>query len=153
MENYDPEMAKRVWQRVQGETAQETVSAVPPSAQALAAAELEQASRFLRLSGQLPGREKALLRRLYEEEKSHAGILRGIQLLTAGKCPAMKMAAAHPMEPEVALRKCYGAALRAEKEYENRAADPEYGPAFAELARQERIHCVLLLEVLGRLKG
>jgi len=149
VEKYDPEMAKRVWQRVQGEAA--PVTAAAPSVQALAAAELEQAGIFLQLSQQLQGREKALLRRLYEEDKSHGAMLQGIQLLTAGKCPPIRTTPARQTSPEVALRKCYGAALRAMKEYENRMADPEYGAAFAELARQERVHCGLILEVLGGL--
>ena len=153
MEKFDPEMAKRVWQRVQGETEPVTDPIPTASVQALAAAELEQAGRFLQLSGQLRTGEKALLRRLYEEEKGHAALLRGIQTMTAGKCPAMRSAPAKQTAPEVTLRKCYGAALRAAKEYENRASDPEYGPAFAALARQERSHCALILEILGSMAG
>ncbi len=149
MEKYDPEMAARVWKRVHGEA--EQAAAPAPSAQALAAAELEQAGIFLQLSRQAQGRENALLRRLYEEEKAHGAMLRGIGVLTTGKCPSMRIAPARQTAPEVALRKCYGATLRAMKEYENRMADPEYGPAFAELAGQERAHCGLILEVLGGL--
>ena len=149
MEKYDPEMAARVWRRVQGETA--SMAAAAPSVQALAAAEMEQAGIFLQLSQRMQGREKALMRRLYEEEKVHGAMLRGIQLLTAGKCPPIRIAPAKQTSPEIALRKCYGAALRAMKEYENCMADPEYGPAFAELAKQERVHCGFILEVLGGL--
>lgn len=151
MEKYDPEMAKRVWQRVKGEVQPPEVPG--PSVQSLAAAELEQAGRLLQLSGQLQGRWSMQLRRLYEAEKKHADILRGIGVLTAGKCPPVRLPQAKQSAPEIVLRKCYGAALRAMKEYENRIADPEYGPAFAELARQEQSHCAALLEILGGLQG
>ena len=30
--------------------------------------------------------------------------------------------------------------------------DPEYGPVFSRLAAQEREHCLVVLEILGRLK-
>ncbi len=151
MEKYDAEMAKRVWQRVQGEA--EPASPLPPTAQALAAAEMEQAMAFLQLSRQLQGREKALVRRLYEEEKAHADTLRGIHFLMTGKRPVLRTAPAEQHTPEIALRKCCGASLRAMKAYEGRSADPEYGPVFASLARQEKDHCALLLELLGGLKG
>ena len=151
MEKYDSEMAARVWQRVQGEA--EQVSPPPVSAQALAAAETEQAAALLQLSRQLQGREKALVRRLYEEEKTHADILRGIHFLMTGRRVPIRTAPAEGHAPEIALRKCYGAALRAMKEYESRSKDAEYGAAFAALARQDRAHCTMLLEILGSLKG
>ena len=151
MEKYDSEMAARVWKRVNGEA--EQAAAPAPSAQALAAAELEQAAMLLGLSGQFQGKNKALLRRLYEEEKAHGAMLRGIQLLTAGKCPAVKPAPARQTTPEIALCKCYAAALRAMKEYESRISDPEYGPVFVQLARQESVHCACILEILGSMAG
>lgn len=151
MEKYDAEMAARVWQRVRGEAAPE--GPLPPSVQALAAAELAQAAALLQLSRQLQGRQKAQARRLYEEEKAHGDILRGIHFLMTGKRPMLRIAPAEGIAPEIALRKCYGASLRAMKAYEGRSAEPEYGPVFASLARQEKEHCALLLELLGGLKG
>ena len=150
MEKYDSEMAARVWQRVRSEP--EAVL-LPPSAQALAAAEAEQASALLQLSRQLQGRQKALVRRLYEEKKAHADTLRGIHFLMTGKRPMLRTAPAESPTPEIALRKCYGASLRAVKDYENRSTEPEYGPVFASLAQQEKAHCTLLLELLGGLRG
>ena len=150
MEKYDPEMAARVWQRVRGEP--EAVL-LPPSSQALAAAEMEQAAALLQLSRQLQGRQKDLVRRLYAEKKAHADTLRGIHFLMTGKRPMIRTAPDESPTPEIALRKCYGASLRAMKDYENRSQEPEYGPVFASLARQEKAHCALLLELLGGLKG
>lgn len=151
MEKYDSEMAARVWQRVQGEA--EAVSPPLPSANALAAAELAQAAALLQLSRQLQGREKAVVRHLYEEEKTHADVLRGIHFLITGRRAPIRTAPAEGVAPEIALRKCYAAALRAMKEYGSRSKDAEYGSAFAALARQERAHCTMLLEILGSLKG
>ena len=52
---------------------------------------------------------------------------------------------------EAVLRKCYTAELQSVVEYEARSSDPEYGHVFARMARQEREHCALVLELIGSL--
>jgi hypothetical protein len=37
-------------------------------------------------------------------------------------------------------------------EFETRSSDAEYGPVFAQMAAVKRIHCMRLLELLGRCK-
>lgn len=147
MENYDAAMAQRVWQRVRGE---ETAH---PGLQALAAAERSEAAVYLILSKVLQNREKLLLRQIFTQEQEHAACLRGIHFLTIDKPLALRTVPPASEPPEITLRKSYGRKLRALQEYESRASDPEYGPAFAHMARQEREHCVLILQILGRLRG
>lgn len=150
MTAYDPEMAARVWQRVQG-----TESTAGPATQglpALIAEEWNDAAAYLYLSRRFQGRDSALLRRLSQEEQSHAACLRGIHALITGARPVSRTAPPPREPPEAVLRRCYSREIRSLTEYEARAADPEYGPVFARLAAQEREHCQSVLELLGRLK-
>ena len=151
MEIYDPELAGRVWQRVRGGEPPEPSS--QPSPQALALAELEQAMALLQLSRQLQGKEKSVVRRLYEEEMTHSHVLRGMHRMITGKNLPIRTAPPEPRSPETVLRKCYGNALRALREYEARSGDGEFGPVFWSLAQKEKTHCALLLELLGELRG
>lgn len=148
MEKFDTETEGRVWQRVRGEQ--------PPkleqSLQALAAAEQSEAAAFLMLSRQLQGKEKAILRRIYEEDHDHADCLKGIHYFTFDNPLAIRHIPPAPESPVVGLRKAYARKLRALKEYESRSDNPEYGPIFASLARQEWEHCRLILELVGTLK-
>ncbi len=143
MGELDESMEKRVWERVRGE-------AQPPSLQVLAAAEKASAAVYLRLARLAQGPEKALLRQLFERERRHGQLLGGIHLLTTDKALSVRTAAPAADSMGVALRKCYAAALKAVAEYERRSQDREYGPAFTHLAAQEREHCAMLLELLGR---
>lgn len=149
MEKYDPEMAARVWQRVRGEA--EPTPGHHASVRALLLAELEQGALLLQLSRQLQGGGKDIARRIYEENQTQGNVLRGICFCMTGQRPLLKTAPISSLNPENALRKCYAFSLRAVREYENRTADPEYGAAFAALAKVERAHCALLLELLGSL--
>ncbi len=142
MGEFDHTTEKRIWERVWGENQ-------PQSLQVLAAAEKANAAVYLRLARMAQGPEKAMLRQLFERERRHGQLLGGIHLLTTDKALSVRTAspAADPMG--VALRKCYATTLKAIAEYERHSQDREYGPAFAQLAAQEREHCVMLLELLG----
>lgn len=147
MEKFDTELEQRVWKRVRGE--EQTPST---GLKALAAAEQSEAAVYLMLSRQLQGREKALLRKMFAEEQTHAAILRGMHDMTAGQRIAARTAPPAPETPEIALRKSYGRKLRALAEYESRLRDPQYGPVFGVLAQQEREHCAMILEIMGSLR-
>ena len=148
MEQFDKDIENRVWQRVNGDN--------PPrleqSLQALAAAELSEAAAHLMLSRQLQGKEKAILRRIYEEDQAHAACLKGIHYFTFDTPLAVRHIPPAPESPAVALRKAYARKLRALRQYESRSDDPEYGAVYAALARQEQEHCRLILEMVGNLK-
>lgn len=142
MGTYDDSMEKRVWDRVRGE-------APTRSLQALATAERANAAVYLRLMRLAQGPQKLLLRQLFERERRHGQLLSGIHLLTADKALSVRTAPPAADSVAVALRKCYAATLKAVAEYDSRSQDPEYGPAFTQMAAQEREHCTMLLELLG----
>lgn len=146
MEQFDLET--EVWQRVQGEK--------PPrleqSLQALATAELSEAAAHLMLSKQLQGKEKLVLREIYEDDQSHAACLKGIHYFTFDTPLSVRPIPPAPESPVVALRKAYARKLRASQEYARRADHPEYGAVYKVLAQQEQQHCRLILEIVGNLK-
>lgn len=145
MDDYDLSMAERVWQRVRGGSAPESQTGL----QALAAAEQNAAAVYLFLSKGMQGRKKELLRQLYHRERNHCRYLNGISLLRDGKALSVRTAPPDGQRTEGLLRRCYARTLQAVSEYEARQEDPEYGPVFRELARQEREHCMMILEILG----
>ena len=149
MENFDAAKATRVWQRVQGNpTSPETTTGLP----ALIAEELQDAAVYLQLSRRMGSKEAQLLRRLYEEDLSHAACLKGIYNLITGEKSAVRTPPVCQESPELSLRRCYGREMRCLAQYETRSTDPEYGPVFSRMAAQEKEHCSMVLELLGRLQ-
>ena len=149
MEKYDPEAAARVWQRVQGSAPQnEELHNLP----AMIAGEWWDASTYLRLARQFTGKEAATLRKMFEEEQSHAACLKGIYTLLTGErlVTHTPMASQEPLA--ATLRRCYGREMQCLAQYERWSDHREYGPVFARLAQQERAHCAAILELLGNLK-
>ena len=147
MNTIDPTKEAQVWQRVQGQQLDPR-----EGLQELIAREWEVSGTCLQLSRRLSGRESLLLRQLHEKEQGHTACLKGIYTLITGQRPHARgtmIAAGHP---ETELRRCYGKQMQNLAEYERRSSHPEYGHIFAGLARQEREHCHLLLEILGSLK-
>lgn len=149
MEKYDPEAAARVWQRVQGKTSQnEDLESLP----AMIAGEWWDAATYLRLSRQFNGKEAAILRKMFEEEQSHAACLKGIYTLLTGQRLVTQSPPPHQEPVSATLRRCYGREMQSLAQYEKWADHREYGPVFLRLAQQERAHCAALLEILGNLK-
>lgn len=149
MEKYDPEAAARVWQRVQGKTPQnEELMRLP----ALIAGEWWDAATYLRLSRKFTGKEAGTLRKMFEEEQSHAACLKGIYTLLTGE----RLVTHTPITGEeplsATLRRCYGREMQSLAQYERWSEHREYGPVFQRLAQQERAHCAAILEILGNLK-
>jgi len=148
MSTYDPEKAARVWQRVRAETAQ------PPDLQELLtmiAQELQSATVFLHLSRRMAGSPGAMLRHIAQQERSHAACLKGIYTMLSGSHPAVRPTPVTREESiDTVLRRCYGEQMRSIKTYEAKSTDPQFGQTFARLAGQEKEHCRLILELLGR---
>ena len=147
MEKQNLELEQRVWKRIRGE---EPPS--PVSIQSLMAAEQDEAAIHLMLSRQMQGREKALLRKMFEEDRCHAAMLRGMNELMTGKRLATRTAPPQPQTPQIALRKSYARKLQALSEYESRCTDGEYGAVFFKMVQQEKEHCALILEILGSMQ-
>lgn len=149
MEKYDAEAAARVWQRVQGKPAQkEELDSLP----AMIAGEWWDATTYLRLSRQFSGKEAGTLRKMFEEEQSHAACLKGIYTLLTGQQLVIQTPAPRQELLSATLRRCYGREMQCLAQYEKWSDHREYGPVFARLAQQERAHCAALLELLGNLK-
>ena len=149
MEKYDAEAAVRVWQRVQGKTTpNEDLSSLP----ALIAGEWWDAATYLRLSRQFTGKEAAILRKMFEEEQSHAACLKGIYTLLTGQQLETQTPTVSQEPLSATLRRCYGREMQCLAQYERWTEHREYGPVFFRLAQQERAHCAALLELLGNLK-
>lgn len=147
MDTIDQAKAARVWDRVRGDA-----PAAPEQGLAeLIAQEWTDAAVYLQLSRRFQGKDSALLRRMYEEEQAHTACLKGIYTLITGRRPAVKAVPPPQGDPEQILRRCYGREMQSLARYEARAADPEYGQVFARMAQQERAHCHMVLELLGRL--
>ena len=148
MENYDAAKATRVWQRVQASQNQ-------PDAQgltALIAEELEDAATYAQLAKRTGGKDGQILRQIAQTEHSHAACLKGIYTLMTGEPVNPRIPPLRQEPAERTLRRCYGREMRCLAQYEARASDPEYGPVFARLAAKEREHCMMVLELLGRMK-
>lgn len=146
MEGFDQRRAAQIWQRVQGESTQ---SRPEEGLLELIVRETEDAAIYLSMSRNVQGRAGALLRKLYEQEQTHAACLKGIYTLTTGKRANVAAPKLTPDSPENILRRCYGREMRCLARYEQRSTDPEYGQVFLRLAEQEREHCRIILELLG----
>lgn len=147
MEKIDPAKAARVWERVQEKPDQRREQGL----QELIFEEWTDAATYLQLSRKFQGKKAALLRKLYQDELSHAACLKGIYTLITGSRPVVKTLPPPQGDPGQILRRCYGREMRGLARYENRVDDPEYGQVFARLAQQEREHCHLILALLGDL--
>lgn len=144
MEKIDKALQQRVWERVKGEQSSEDAQLLD-----LIAQEWTDAATYLTLSRKVTGKASILLRRLYEEEQTHAACLKGIYTLVTGQKPSL------PPPPQVSepitatLRRCYGREMQCLARYESRSAHPEYGAVFSKLAQQEQVHCKTVLELIG----
>ena len=150
MKGYDAEKAARVWERVHATAGveQDPARELP----ALIAGEWTDGATYLHLSRRFQGREAQLLRKMYQEEQSHAACLKGIYNLITGEHVTVKAPPAPVENTETALRRCYGSEMRCLAAYEQWSNNREYGPVFARLVQQEREHCRILLEILGSMK-
>ena len=149
MNHIDPAKAAQVWQRVQSNTPKQHPE---QGLLELIAHEGADAATYLQLSRRFQGKESALLRKMFEQEQSHAACLKGIYMLITGTRPATHAAPPEQGDPESVLRRCYGSEMRCLARYEQRSSDPEYGHVFIRLAEQEREHCRMILELLGKIK-
>ena len=146
MEKYDPQLAGRVWQRVQQRPPE-----LPDSSPLLALItdKWENAAACMTLAKNTQGREAAVFRKIFEEEQATARTLRGICALQAGSLPPHQSIKPSNEITPARLRRCCLNAMTAARAFEQRCADPEYGPVFQLLAQREREHCMLLLEIIG----
>ena len=149
MEQFDPEAAARVWQRVQG---RQEPGPVGEDLRPLMQAVQELAAVYRRLLGQASGRNKDLLRRLVEGETANLACLKGIQTLRGGQMPKGNPLPGGNEPGRKALEKCYHRTRRLAGEYTARSAEPEFGAVFYAMAERERELCALAAEAIGEMR-
>lgn len=148
MESIDNAKAARVWQRVKAESPplpQRPEQGLPD----LIAQEWADAVTYSNLSRRYRGTSRSRLQKMAAQAHSNVACLKGIYTLMTGTHPRVRSALPPMLPPEQALRRCYNAETQRLVHYTQRAADPEYGPVFAQLAQQSRQHCRLIPELLG----
>ena len=143
MQTIDQQKAARVWDRVQGSSADNLPE--------LIGLEWLDAITYMTLSRRFQGRDSQLLRQLAQQEQDHAACLRGIYTLLTGGRPVVSSPVVPHEDTATLLRRSYGSHMHRLARYEARQNDKEYGPVFARLAEQEREQCQKLLALLGRL--
>ena len=144
MEKIDPQVAARVWQRVQGN--EKPADAV--SIQTMVAWEKETEAALLWLTKRLPEKGYAL-QQMTSDVRRHIACLQGIRQINGEKQGAYTPGKNGFHDPGAVLRKCYGQCLRQGGQYESRGEDGQYGCVFGEMARTKRRHCAMILEILG----
>ena len=145
MENYDAQMAARVWQRVQSRQAD------IPAADVFSFLQEEAAdlSRYLQLQNILGSAAKPLLQQLIQMTRSCIAVLQGMAVLLTDAPAEVK---AYPLPKELplsSLRYLYGSTLQRGARYGQRRADKEYGYGFAQLETEAQQRCILLLQLIG----
>ena len=148
MEQYDPQLASRVWQRVQGKP----VESAMPDVFSFLQEESADLSRYLQLQSALPNSQKPFLQQLIQTTRHCIAILQGILFflndthLKTGASPLPKEL------PVSTLRRCYGGTLQRIVRYSALSQHPEYAPGFLLLEQLSRERCQLLLQLLGKLQ-
>ena len=148
MENFDPEMAARVWQRVQNREPLALGREAPDEPARLTQ---ELTALYQALARSLPGRDGERVRQLLREVQGSAACLRGLCALSGlgGKGSGNPKAAKAP--PRQLLEKCYRRERELLAAFTRRISDPEWGEVYSVLARGAAHRCVAALELLGGL--
>jgi len=151
MENLDRELQAKVWQRVQNRTAPDMPPLGKENVKPLLLMLQENSQAYQQLGGRLPGAEGEKMRQLRQESQRCIRCLLGICRLAGekGKIP-------QPVPEKEPVKKMLMKCCRRERELWSacvqRADHPEYGIAYARLARQAGERYSGLLEVLGNLE-
>ena len=146
MEKYDPQMAGRVWQRVQQRPPEQ-----PDAAPLLSLINQiwENAAACMTLAKVSQGREASVYRKIFEQEQAVAKTLRGIYILQTGTVPAQPVVKSANEITAGRLRRCCTSTMTASRILEQRCTDPEFGPVYQLLAKREQENWLLLLEIIG----
>lgn len=146
MENYDPQLAARVWQRVRKTDA---LPAETPCLQEQIAREWVAAQVLWRLSRGYRGAAGNLLRRLARQKQSNCTMLKGIGQLQQSSPFRVARPPLPKGTPRQLLQSCYDSTDQCNRVYEALKNDPRHGSVYARLAERSRDHCLQLLTLLG----
>ena len=143
METVDPNMAARVWQRVQG-------GLWEPDMLIPLVGKLRQDGFVYRyLRGRMPA--EGALAQLLEQTRGDIACLKGMYRLRTGpRLPAPEGKCRMEESGLLALTGCYRRCLERAAVYEREGKEPEYGSVFLMLSQQERQRGRQILMLLGR---
>ena len=110
MEKYDPQLANRVWQRVQHRAPEQPDTA---PLLALITQAWENAAACMTLAKVSQGREASIFRKIFEQEQATARALRGIYILQTGTVPAQPAMKNANEITAARLRRCCTSAMNA----------------------------------------
>lgn len=150
MEQIDPAMARRVWQRVRGDS---PPAAAGASLQTLMEEAWEDAQLYRQLSRRHRGKRSALFLQLYRQTAEQLRLLKGICALTEQCDPVLKPVPGRREPEEIILRRSYGRALQRLRWYADHESDPRYGHVLTQLIRQTQNHTRLLLGLMTGSSG
>lgn len=136
--DYDPQLAERVWKRVQG-----CDTEVIPLEEMIAREWLD-SSICLKLAQRCGGKKQVLLRRVGQEKREHVRCLKGIGYMRTGSVPRV----VKPPLVGLDLAECCRNIQQCESCYRNMMKDSEYGKEFAILADNAARHSRMLLPFL-----
>ena len=144
MEHYDPQLAKRVWQRVQG------AGAAPGAELArMLSAQQELIGIYKQLARLLPDKAP-LFREFWEQTHRQWLCLSGVRLLSLGGKPVHTPLSVSANTPEALLRKAWAKLWQLLQFYSSgAAAGGEYGFIYTLLQAQSQNHARAILELLG----
>lgn len=154
MEAYDPQLAARVWQRVQNREAPASKEPAPPdlpSLNALISGKLSDAAELSALASFFHGGDLAVLNRLVKDSRAHARCMMGIYYLLSGTRCRPSVPPIPQGTPEARIRRCCSRSLARTAPYRMWESHREYGPVFSRLIAEEWDHYRLLLQILGSL--
>lgn len=144
MERMDDAQARRVWQRVQGAQAQTSEEAL--------ARMLELLQEDNALWQLLARRYGGTYQTLAVRQKSQLACLRGIWKIHTGKAHQPLHCPPPTGTREELLRQSYARQMALLQAADARTRDPEFGPIFAQLRDQQKNHCRMTLELLGKIR-
>lgn len=148
MENFDPEKAARVWQRVQSRESLEPMREDPAD---LSRSVQELAALYQALARVLPGKNGERVRQLLREVQGSAACLRGLCALAGRAAQKSEAVRTQKEPPRRLLEKCYHRERKLLEGYTKRISDPEWGQIYSVLASGAGGRCVAVLEILGGL--
>ena len=149
MNGYDPQMAQRVWQRVQSRTTQEDST---QQLQPRIASALTDAALCRLLLPRFQAEQKQLLQHVVREKTAHAHCLQGIFRSITGSAPDVRISLPPPGTTEGTLQRCLGNTLSCIEYYRQWESPAGFSPVFSRLAEEETALARILLQLLGQIQ-
>lgn len=142
MEHIDDAQARRVWQRVHGEEHKTEETVLEQMLEQLA----QDAAVWRYLARHQTGPFPAMA----QQRQTQLDCLRGIWRIRTGKPYPPRNVPPPTGTREELLRQSYARQLSLWQTFDAKARDPEFGPVFLSLREQQRNHCRMTLELIGR---